>query len=82
MHFQNCEEEVVGRLHLGNMLSLPFPDASFDATICINTLHNLKRDECIEALKEIKRVTKNDKAYIQVDSYNNEEEKKFSKAGY
>ena len=66
---KNCEPEVVGRLHLGNVLSLPFPDASFDAVTCINTIHNLERDECIQALQEIMRVTKNGNAYVQVDSY-------------
>lgn len=72
----NCEPEVVGRLHLGDIHNpLPFPDHSFDAVICLNTLHNLKRPDLIRALQEIERVTKDSKAYIQVDSYRNEEER-------
>ena len=72
---KNCESEVIGRLHLGDMLSLPFPDRSFDAIICINTLHNLDRAGCISAIKEIERVGLGSKAYIQVDSYRTESEK-------
>src|SRR5262249_951315 len=71
----NCEPEVVGRLHLGDASSLPFPDRSFDAVISINTLHNLDRARVIAALREIMRVTRNSRAYIQVDSYRDETEK-------
>ena len=53
---------------------LPFPDHSFRATISINTIHNLERDECIQAVKEMQRVAPNG-GYIQVDSYRNEEER-------
>jgi len=71
----NCEPEVIGRLHLGNVLDLPFPNNSFDAVICTNTIHNLKHDECLRGLSELMRVTKDGKAYVQVDSYRTEEEK-------
>jgi ubiquinone/menaquinone biosynthesis C-methylase UbiE len=69
----NCEPEVVGRLHLGNALKLPFPDGSFTAAISLNTLHNLERQQCIEAIKEMQRVAPG-KGYIQVDAYRTEEE--------
>lgn len=72
---KHCEPEVVGRLHLGNAVSLPFPDHSFDAVISLNTLHNLERPQLITALQEIMRVTKDGKAFVQVDSYRNEEER-------
>jgi ubiquinone/menaquinone biosynthesis C-methylase UbiE len=72
----HCEPEVVGRLHLGNALRLPFPDQSFDAVVCINTVHNLVHGECVQAVKEIERVARGGKAYIQVDSYRDAEEKK------
>lgn len=72
---RHCEPEVVGRLHLGHMARLPFPDASFDAVTCINTAHNLGRGECIQALREIQRVTRGGKAYVQVDSYRTPEER-------
>ena len=51
----HCEPEVVGRLHLGNAIKLPFPDNSFKAVISLNTIHNLERGDCITALREIER---------------------------
>jgi ubiquinone/menaquinone biosynthesis C-methylase UbiE len=72
---KHCEPEVVGRLHLGNAVSLPFPDHSVDAVISLNTLHNLKKPELIVALREIMRVTKGSNAFVQVDSYRTEEER-------
>lgn len=70
----SCEKEVIGRLHLGNATSLPFPDHSFDLVLSINTLHNLKKDSLITGLKEIGRVTKGP-AFIQVDAYETPEQK-------
>src|SRR5207248_9125424 len=64
----HCEPEVVGRLHLGNCLRLPFPDNSFAAVLAINTVHNLERPECIAAVREIERLAPG-RGYIQVDSY-------------
>src|SRR4029077_9200905 len=64
----HCEREVVGRLHLGSGDSLPFPDASFDCVLSINTLHNLPRDKVLVALHEIQRLS-GGRAYVQVDSY-------------
>ena len=69
----NCEPEVVGRLHLGNALKLPFPDKSFTAAISLNTLHNLERPLCIQAIQEMQRIAPG-KGYIQVDSYRTKEE--------
>ena len=70
----NCEPEVIGRLHLGNAMDLPFPDNSFKAVISLNTVHNFDRDKCIIALKEIQRVS-GGRAYVQVDSYRTPEER-------
>ena len=72
----NCHEDVVSRIKVANAKSLPFPDKSFKLVISINTLHNLKKSECTTAIKEIIRVSKNH-SYIQVDAYNNKEEKNF-----
>ena len=71
----NCEPEVVGRLHVGNATRLPFPDDSFRAVISINTIHNLHRAGCIQALKEMQRLAPG-KGYVQVDAYRNPEERK------
>ena len=73
---KNCMKDVAGRLHVGNASNLPFPDNTFDLVLSINTLHNLSKKKCIEGLKEIERVTKNSRAFVQVDSYNNINEKK------
>ena len=71
---KTCEPEVVGRLHLGSCDHLPFPDQSFDAVIAKDVIHNLERADCIRAVREIERVS-GGRAFIQVDSYRNEEEK-------
>ena len=70
----HCEPEVVGRLHLGSCERLPFPDRSFQAVVCINTVHNLERAACIQAVREIERLAPG-RGYIQVDSYRNELER-------
>lgn len=72
---KHCEPEVVGRLHLGNATKLPFPDDSFECVISINTIHNLRREDVLVALKEIQRVSKGNKSFVQVDSYYTPEEK-------
>lgn len=64
----HCAPEAVGRLHLGTALQMPFPDASFDCVISINTLHNFVERHAIHALREIQRVSRGH-AFVQVDSY-------------
>jgi ubiquinone/menaquinone biosynthesis C-methylase UbiE len=72
----HCVPETVGRLHLGTAESLPFPDASFDAVLSINTIHNLDRNACIRALREMTRICRQpDKCFVQVDAYRTQEEK-------
>jgi len=70
----HCEPEVVGRLHLGDALELPFPDGSFQAAISLNTIHNLDRAGCVRALRELQRVS-GGRAFVQVDSYRTPEQK-------
>jgi SAM-dependent methyltransferase len=69
------EPEVVGRLHLGNATHLPFPDASFAAVLSINTIHNLDREGCVQALREMERVAPG-RGYVQVDAYRNPAERR------
>jgi ubiquinone/menaquinone biosynthesis C-methylase UbiE len=73
---KNCHPDVVGRVSVANAKKLPFPSNSFDAVISINCIHNLKLFECKKAIKEIMRVTVDNKNFIQVDSYRNTKEKK------
>jgi ubiquinone/menaquinone biosynthesis C-methylase UbiE len=70
-----CEEECIGRLHWGTAIELPFPDNSFKAVTCINTLHNLERIEIIVALREIERICRTGRSFVQVDSYHTPQEK-------
>jgi ubiquinone/menaquinone biosynthesis C-methylase UbiE len=69
-----CEKDVVGRLHLGTATKLPFPDASFDAVISINTIHNLDRDGVVRALREIERLAPG-RGFVQVDAYHTPEQR-------
>ena len=76
---KNCHPDVIGRLHLGNQIKLPFNDNTFDCVLSINTLHNLTRKECLKALFEINRVNKTNNSFIQVDSFRNINEQKVFK---
>ena len=71
---QNCEPEVKGRVSVANCKNLPFLDGYFRAAISINTAHNLDREECLQAMREMQRVAPTG-GYVQVDSYRNDEEK-------
>lgn len=66
---------VKNKITICNCKKLPFEDNYFDFVISINTIHNLKKNECIQALKEIQRVTKKN-SFIQVDAYRNKNEYK------
>lgn len=69
---RKAEAGLEGRLIRGTCEELPFPDASFDAVLSINTLHNQERDGVLRALREIIRVSKDQRAFVQVDSYHSE----------
>ena len=70
----HCEPEVVGRLHLGSAVALPFPARSFQAVISINTIHNLERQDAVRAVREIERLAPG-RSFIQVDSYRTPEQR-------
>jgi SAM-dependent methyltransferase len=70
----HCEPEVVGRLHLGSADRLPFPDASFAAVLAKDVLHNLERERCLQAVREVERLAPG-RGYIQVDAYRTPEER-------
>ena len=71
----NSVPEIKNKLQVANATKLPYEDNFFDLVIAINTIHNLDRDECEMALKEISRVSKKN-AFITVDAFSNEDEKK------
>lgn len=62
-------------LSVASAVKLPFADKSFDVVISINTVHNLVRDDCAAALREIERVARKG-AFITVDAYRDDEEKR------
>jgi cyclopropane fatty-acyl-phospholipid synthase-like methyltransferase len=63
-----AHHDVAGRLVRGSCDTLPFDDRSFDAVICINTIHNLEPSRCATAIRELQRVSKG-QGFIQVDAY-------------
>jgi len=58
----------------GSAERLPFADRAFDLVLSINALHNLGREDCVRALREIERVTRAHR-YVQVDSWLNDEQR-------
>ncbi len=71
----NAVPEVGEHLQVANAKDLPYKDKSFDLVISINTVHNLALEDCKQALREIQRVSRGH-AFITVDAYRNEEEKR------
>ena len=71
---ENVIEDMRPFTQVADARQLPFEDDAFDVTICINTVHNLDRDECAKALQEIERVSRLG-SYITVDAYRDDEEK-------
>lgn len=71
---ENAIETVREHVQIGDARKLEFEDDSFDFVMSINTIHNLNRDDCAQALREIQRVS-GGKAFITVDAYRNEVEK-------
>jgi len=68
-------EDMRPHVQVANATDLPFEDGSFDLVISINTIHNLPRPECGQALREITRVSRNG-AFVTVDAYRTDEEAK------
>jgi len=71
----NAKESVAPFLQLGDAQNLPYESDSFDLVISINTVHNLKIDECKQALREVQRVSTTH-AFVTVDAWRNEAEHK------
>jgi ubiquinone/menaquinone biosynthesis C-methylase UbiE len=71
----NCAPyQINDRLYYCNVKDMKmFKDKQFDLVISINTIHNLKEEECRKAIREIERIGKH--AFIMVDSYRNKKEK-------
>jgi len=72
---EHAMEDMKPHVQVADARKLPFPDKSFDLVISINTVHNLDRNDCAVALKEIERVSRGH-SFITIDAYRDEEEKK------
>lgn len=70
----NAIDDMKPYVQVGNAKELPYEDNAFDVVISINTVHNLERDECGQAIREIERVSRG-KSFITVDAYRNGQEK-------
>lgn len=71
----NAREEVKPYLKVGNAVSLPFADHSFDFVVSLGGLHNLPIMKLYDAVREIERVGKGSRKYIMVESWRNERER-------
>ncbi|MEP7702968.1 class I SAM-dependent methyltransferase [Paraglaciecola sp. 25GB23A] len=69
----HAKEEIKADVICVCATRLPFADNTFDLVMSVNTVHNLERKECGQALQEIMRVSKGN-AFITVDAYRNAEE--------
>jgi len=72
-------DDVKENLVVGDAKELPFGDNSYDVVISINTIHNLDRSGCAQALREIERVSRG-KSFITVDAYRNDQEREAMEA--
>lgn len=72
---ETAMEDMREHVQVADAVSLPFPDKSFDVVISINTIHNLAREDCAQALKEIQRVARRG-AFVTVDAYRDEDERR------
>ncbi len=70
----NAIETMRPHVKVANATALPFAYKAFDIVISINTIHNLDRADCAQALREIERVARRG-SFITVDAYRNDEEK-------
>lgn len=71
---ENAIEDMHTHLQVADARKLPFADNSFDLVVSVNTIHNLEREDLIQALQEIQRVSRRD-AFVTVDAYRDDEEK-------
>lgn len=71
---ENAIEDMRSHVKVADARQLPFDDKSFDVVVSINTIHNLEREDCGQALREIERVSRG-KSFVTVDAYRNEEER-------
>jgi len=72
--YDNALPGIKPFIRIANARELPYLDNSFDLVISINTIDHLPLDECVQALREIQRVSRKN-AFISVHAWRNEEER-------
>jgi len=65
---RHAMEDIRPYLVTASADALPFGDRAFDLIVSINTAHNLDRPRCVQAIREMERVSRRFK-YVQVDSW-------------
>lgn len=75
---EKAHKEIKKKIKIGNCVKLNYPDNFFNGLVAVNTIHNLEIKDCLNAIKEIQRVS-NGNAFIQVDAYRNDKELKIFK---
>jgi cyclopropane fatty-acyl-phospholipid synthase-like methyltransferase len=70
----NAAPEAKPHIVVGTADALPFADDAFDLVLSINTVHNLKRDGVMTALRELERLAPG-RGYVQIDAYRKESER-------
>ena len=70
---EHAMDDIKPHVQVANAIQLPFDNKTFDVVVSINTVHNLERKECGQALQEIERVSRG-KSFITVDAYRNDKE--------
>ena len=70
----NAIETMKPFIVVGDAKAPPFPNKSFDLVTAINTIHNLPRQECRQAVMEIQRVSRGN-AFLTVDAWRTDEER-------
>ncbi len=70
----NAVDGMEAFVQVADARHLPFEDDSFDLVVSVNTIHNLERDEVVDSLREIRRVSRR-WSFVVVDAYRNAMEK-------
>jgi len=69
----NSMDDMKPFVQVGDAKKLPYDSDSFDLVISINTVHNLKLEQCKQAIREIQRVSRGH-SFIVVDAWHNDNE--------
>jgi SAM-dependent methyltransferase len=71
---ENAPPEIRPFLQVGDAAKLPYPDASFDLVVSINTVSNPMLEQSIQAIREVMRVSRG-RSFITVHAWRTEEQR-------